>query len=247
MTMFKNYKIILTLLFFTFCGPASAQHKRELSVHSGFIFSLSDLRSRPYNQDKLFSTDDWGLAAQFNYQVVSNFYLSAKGNVSFLKTKQDGIEEAFNKYKIENWDGGKYKLYNVLVGPKYYMPVNDKIGINYALMGGIGILNVSDIEMIIDPSNNTKKIYRKESFKFKNTLSLEGQVECDYNISPHLSLSLNVAYFLQTFKQDYFIMVSSSYNIPSEGGETYGNEMQANVFFPSIGIKYTFGYQEPGM
>lgn len=233
--------LIITSLFLILNNShAYSQHKKIMSVHSGCVFSLTDLRSRPYNQDKIFSPGDWSLAAQFDYQVYGNFNLSARGNILFLNTRQEGIEDAFNNYKIEKWDGGKYKLYNVLVGPKYYMPVNNKISISYALMGGIGVMKVSDIGMIIDPSNNTQKILRKESFKFKNTLSLEGQVECDYNISPHLSLSLNLAYFMQTFKQYFAIISSSPYHAPVENEGNYGDEMKANMIIPSLGIKYAF-------
>lgn len=59
----KTFVILSIILNFTLFGsPVFSQHKKEFSVHSGFVFSLSDLRSRPYNQDKIFSPDDWSMA-----------------------------------------------------------------------------------------------------------------------------------------------------------------------------------------
>lgn len=241
MELLKNNKIISIILFFTlFCLQSFAQHKKELSIHSGFVFSLSDLRSRPYNQDKIFSPGDWSTAARFNYQVYGNFYLGIRGNASFLKTRNDGIEEANRNFILEEWDGGRYRMFNVLAGPKYCLPLKGKLDISFALMGGIGIMKVSELGILTSTYITMLKNLERRIYKFNNSFCLEGEIECNYQLSQHLSFSINVAYFTQTFGQAAMIINSSPYFVPLGSGYSYDDKMEANMIIPSMGIKYAF-------
>lgn len=239
--MYSPSVLTIVILLLALNRPATlAQHKKELSVYSGTVLSLKDLRSRPYNGDNLFSPKDLAIAAQFSYQVYGNFYLSFAANATFLHTRKDMIEKEYDFSLPDNWKGGEYKISSYLLGPKYNLPLSTKMSLGSAVRFGVSKMKVSDIRFIKIYNLNSSYQYI-EVYTFDKAFCLDVEFELNYNLSHSFGVHLDINYYSQKFNETMFLV---SGPIDDNSGfalaSLYRDKMKANMIVPSLGIKYIF-------
>jgi len=214
-----------------------AQQKNEFTLQAGNNLSLHDLRLRPYNNSKILSFNDFGISILYNHKIKGHLYFSTIFNLSILETDKKDIVKYWQSagVNLKSAKGGTYKMFNFLCGLKYYIIVGEKFNLASSLRGGIVKMNVSDIVFTDDYLPG----YTKESYNFKNTWSVNSDIEFTYLLSKTIGLTFDVSYLSQKFKYDY------------KFDHEYGNNQYYNYGIPDkkmiadqvlmyLGLKYCF-------